>query len=154
MRPTLKTHLDAVIHFICEMDVEMVATLLDDQRTYQDFSKSLFIRKLGDLFFEFEQLGDTQLLLDRGQCYGCSCGSSGYSFVGNKSMAYIDIVFIRDEDQKVTDIYECDDFLNKSPKLRKRNRLFLDKYVDFEMEDDEDDFFGDNPMRDDDDMPF
>jgi len=120
-RPALKTQLDAVVYFFTKMDSEMISSLLDDQLTYQDYSKHLFVRKLGDLFFEFSQLGDFLLLVEKGECYGCSCGLSGYSFIGNKSRSF--------------------------------NKLYLDKYVDFDLDDDEDDlweggdsFFGDDDI--------
>ena len=157
-RPALKTQLDAVIHFITKMDADMVSTLLDDTYNFQDFPKTLFIRKLGDLFWEFSQLGDFQLIKERGECYGCSCGVKGYTFIGNKSRSYIDIVFIESENHEILDIYECGEFFNKTSRLKKKNRLYLDKYVDFEFEDDEDDDYyedGDDQFRDeDDDMPF
>lgn len=154
-RPVLKTQLDAVIHFMCKMDSDMVSTLIDDSRTYQDFGKTLFIRKLGDLFFEFSQLGDFQLLKERGECFGCSCGVSGFTFIGNKSRSYIDIVFVTNDDNQIIDIYECGEFFNKGSRIKKKNRLYLDKHVDFELEDDEDDFWeeGDN-FSGDDDLPF
>ena len=157
-RPALKTQLDAVIHFITKMDAEMVSTLLNDKYTFQDFSKPLFIRKLGDLFWEFSQMGDFQLIKVRGECYGCSCGVKGYTFIGNKSKSYIDIVFIESDTNEILDIYECGEFFNKESGLKKKNRLYLDKYVDFEFEDDEDDDYfedGDDLFHDeDDDMPF
>ena len=117
-RPTLQTQLDAVIHFMSKMDSEMISTLLDNSHTYQDFGKSLFIRKLGDLFFEFNELGDTQLNRETGKCYGCSCGLSGFTFIGNKSGSYIDIIFVIDGNARITDIYECGEFFNKKSGLR------------------------------------
>lgn len=156
-RPALKTQLDAVIHFITKMDSDMISTLLSDQYTYQDFTKTLFIRKLGDLFWEFSQLGDFQLIKERGECYGCSCGVKGYSFIGNKSKSFIDIVFIVNEHGQILDIYECGEFFNKTSKLKKKNRLYLDKNVDFEFEDEDDDFFEDEDDQfrgGDDDIPF
>jgi len=152
-RPALKTQLDAVVYFFTKMDSEMISSLLDDQLTYQDYSKHLFVRKLGDLFFEFSQLGDFLLLVEKGECYGCSCGLSGYSFIGNKSRSFVDIVFMSDEKGNITDIYECGEFFNKRSKYRKKNKLYLDKYVDFDLDDDEDDlweggdsFFGDDDI--------
>lgn len=154
-RPALNTQLDAVVHFFTEMDVEMVATLLDDKLTYQDYSKSLFVRKLGDLFFEFSQLGDVKLLVEKGECYGCSCGVSGYTFVGNNSHGYIDFVFVADKEGRISDIYECGEFFNKRAKVKKGNRLFLDKYVDFDLDEDEDDLWeGGDPFFGDDDHSF
>jgi len=154
-RPALNTQLDAVVHFFSKMDVEMVSTLLDAQISYQDYSKSMFIRKLGDLFFEFTQLGDNHLLLEKGECYGCSCGFSGYTFIGNESLSYIDIVFVSDSEGKISDIYECGEFFNKRAKIKKKNRLYLDKYVDFDFDEDEDDLWDESdPFCGDDDIPF
>lgn len=153
-RPALKTQLDAVVHFFTKMDVEMVSTLLEDNITYQDYNKSLFIRKLGDLFFEFSQLGDFLLLVEKGECYGCSCGVSGYTFVGNKSRSYIDIVFVSDSEGNISDIYECGEFFNKRAKVSKKNRLYLDKYIDFELEDEDDYWEEGDPFFGDDDIPF
>jgi len=154
-RPAIKTQTDAVIHFFSKMDSEMISTLLDDSNTYQDFGKSLFIRKLGDLFFEFKSLGDSKLIHKSGRCFGCSCGVSGYSFIGNKSKSYVDIVFVTDDKDKIIDIYECGEFLNKKSGLKKKNRLYLDKHVDFELDEDKDDFWkGDDNFSGDDDMPL
>ena len=154
-RPALNTQLDAVVHFFTRMDVEMVSTLLDDKITYQEYGKSLYIRKLGDLFFEFSQLGDTKLLVEKGECYGCSCGVSGYTFVGSNSHAYIDFVFVADTEGRISDIYECGEFFNKRAKIKKDNRLFLDKQVDFDLNEDEDDLWeGGDPFFGDDDMPY
>ncbi len=154
-RPALKTQLDAVVHFFMKMDVEMVSTLLDDQILYQDYNKALFIRKLGDLFFEFSQLGDKYLVLEKGECCGCSCGVSGYTFIGNESHSFIDIVFIADKNGNVSDIYECEDFFNKRAEIKRKNKLHLDKYVDFDLEEDEDDSWGGgDPFFGDDDIPF
>lgn len=154
-RPALKTQLDAVVHFFTKMDVEMVSTLLDDQISYQDYNKSLFIRKLGDLFFEFSQVGDKYLVLEKGECCGCSCGVSGYTFIGNESHSFIDIVFVSDSDGNISDIYECGEFFNKRAKIKRKNKLYLDKYVDFDLEEDEDDSWdGGDPFFGDDDIPF
>jgi len=151
-RPKIKTQLDAVLHFITKMDVEMVSTLLHDDNTYQEFSKSLFIRKLGDLFFEFSQLGDQYLSLEIGECVGCTCGTNGFSFIGNNSSAFIDMVFIIDENQTILDIYECGEFFNKSSKLKRKKQLYLDKQVVFDI-DDENNLEGDDHERNDD-LPF
>ena len=46
----LKTQAQAVVHFIEQLDIEMVDTLLDDTLEYQDMEKNIFINKLGDAF--------------------------------------------------------------------------------------------------------
>ena len=40
---TLKTQLDAVVHFIERLDIEMINVILDDDRRYQNMEKYMFI---------------------------------------------------------------------------------------------------------------
>ena len=39
----IKTHADAVIHFIKNLDIGMVDDLLDEKYTYQDLKKNIFM---------------------------------------------------------------------------------------------------------------
>jgi len=55
------TQEDAIILFIKQLDIDMINTLLDEGRTYQDMKKEIFIRKLGYVFDEFLNSGDTEL---------------------------------------------------------------------------------------------
>ena len=43
---TLTTKREALVHFFQLMDIEMIALLLNDAPTYQDFPKEVFIEKL------------------------------------------------------------------------------------------------------------
>ena len=52
----------AIQYFIEKMDIEMVDAFLDNNKTYQDFEKYLFISKLQQAFAMFADLGDTHLL--------------------------------------------------------------------------------------------
>lgn len=61
IKTKLKTQAQAVIYFIQQLDVEMVNTLLDDTLTYQNMQSDFFIDKLGDVFIEFINSGDTFL---------------------------------------------------------------------------------------------
>ncbi len=78
----LKTQADAVIHFLQVMDVEMVSDILDSNRTYQDFEKSLFIHKLGNALNKFLEAGDTFLNCHSGFCNSelCNYRCTGFSF--------------------------------------------------------------------------
>jgi hypothetical protein len=62
----LKTQANAIVYFLQRLDIEMVNDILDDDRTYQDFEKSLFIHKLGNALSEFAEAGDNFL--------NCYCG--------------------------------------------------------------------------------
>lgn len=57
----IKTQSDAVLHFLQHMDIEMIDSILESNRTYQDFEKNTFVQKLGYALDEFIQSGDTYL---------------------------------------------------------------------------------------------
>ena len=107
----LKTQVDAVLYFLQRLDIDMVSSILEDKRTYQNFAKPLFIRKLEDAVYEFIESGDTYLNRYKGSCNSKSCNSKckGYSFVGNNSGNYFDLI-IDVKDGVVLDIYECFSF--------------------------------------------
>jgi len=153
-RPDLKTHLDALLYFFGKMDIDMISTLLDDKLTYQDYSKSQFVTKLDDLMFTLYQKGDFQLYIERGECYGCNCGRSGFTFIGNRTRSFIDLVFEVDAESNVTDIYECEEFFNKRSKHKKKNRVFLEPEALFAFYDEEDGSWDEDQSFDDDDIPF
>ncbi|MEE9438733.1 MAG: hypothetical protein V3V14_07005 [Saprospiraceae bacterium] len=150
IKQSITTHYDAVIHFIKKMDADMVSTLLNSKYTFQEFPKEVFIRKLGDLFFEFSQLGDMILHSEKGACYGCSKGKKGLTFIGNKSKCYINFVIDTDNNDHVIDVYECDEFCTTNNNYRKKRRLYLDNSGVYDNNnfdegvDDDDPFFNDN----------
>ena len=84
---TLSTQEDAVIHFIEMLDIDMINTLLDEGKTYQDMEKYLFIRKLGYAFDEFLESGDTFLQTKKGNCEAVTCNfkCKGYYLEVNKT---------------------------------------------------------------------
>jgi hypothetical protein len=90
----LKTQVDAVLYFLQRLDIDMVSRVLEDKRTYQNFAKPLFIKKLEDALDEFIDAGDTYLNLYNGSCNSKSCNykCKGYSFVGNNSGNYFDLI--------------------------------------------------------------
>lgn len=109
----LITQEDAVIHFIQQLDIDMINTLLDDERTYQDMEKHDFVRKLGYAFDEFIDSGETSLNCASGKCDAVKCNYQcrGYSFTGNNSEKHMDLIIEKDNQGKVLDIYECRFFL-------------------------------------------
>ena len=64
----IKSQADAVLYFFQRMDIEMIDTLLEDDRKYQDFEKNIFIEKLGIALDEFRKAGDTSLNRYSGHC--------------------------------------------------------------------------------------
>ena len=120
----LSSQADAVIYFLQRLDIEMVNDILEDNRTYQDFEKAIFIHKLGDAFDEFIKFGDAFL-----NCYSGSCNSKlcnykcrGFSFIGNHSGNYLDMI-IEIKEGIVQDMYECSEFKMYGPSVTKNERV-------------------------------
>ena len=125
----LETQADAVLHFFEKLDVDMINELLDSDRTYSDLDKAIFIQKLGVAFDQFLEAGDDQLELYSGKCDSeeCdSCGCSGFSFFGNRSGNFMDLV-VKIEGGRITDIYDCSDFKADTPERKFDKRVKIDR---------------------------
>jgi hypothetical protein len=124
----IKTHADAVIHFIKNLDIDMVDDLLDEKYTYQDLKKNIFIQQFSVAFDEFIAAGDRQLEVSNGFCNEVICNNqcSGYRFSSSKSGLYFDLIIDIKEGQ-VTDIYECKSFISLAADLRVKKRVLIDR---------------------------
>jgi hypothetical protein len=125
----IKTQADAVIHFFQHLDIEMIDAILEENRTYQDFEKVVFIQKLGEALNEFIQDGDTYLNLHDGFCNSKSCCNfkcSGYTFIGNASGNYFDLFFEITEGI-VHDITECSTFKSIDENTFTSRYILIDK---------------------------
>jgi hypothetical protein len=99
----------------------MVDILLDDTREYQNMKKDIFINKFGIALNEFIEVGDTflnttiHINTTNGYFDSVICNYSclGYSFVGNNSRNYINLIF-EIEDGQVLNIFEYYYFKSKS----------------------------------------
>jgi hypothetical protein len=121
---------EAVVYFMAHLDIEMVSSFLDDDKTYQDFPKYLFVSKLIKAFEQFEKAGDRVLSLHKGGCAGCSKGCRGFTFLG-KQGNYMDILFLMEGDE-IKDIYECSNFVNDEEVPNKLNSVDIDP-IDFTL---------------------
>lgn len=124
----IKTQSDAVLYFLQHLDIEMIDSILDPNRTYQDFEKYIFVQKLGCAFDEFIKSGDTFLKCYAGQCNSkiCNYGCKGFTFIGNNSDNFFDLI-IEVKDGIVLDIYECRIF-KSFDKIGQKNRCIeIDK---------------------------
>lgn len=152
-RRPLKSHFDALVYFFSKMDADMIFDLLDDQRAYQGFERHVFVRKLGDLFYDLHTMGETQLhpLVDDGPLP--VDGNFGVTFECVNTSLYLDIVFEVDEIGYVIDIYEISDVVEDDYANSKRQRIFIDQFVesDEDLFADDDDRWFDADM---DDEPF
>lgn len=103
-----------LIKAISKMDIATLELILDDEASYQDTTKEIFLNKLNLIFEEHKNDGDTELLYYSGTCSAdyklCdNCGKSGFRFVGNYSNNYLDLIFEIEEDN-IKDIYDCSKF--------------------------------------------
>jgi len=152
-RRALKSHFDAVVYFFTRMDVEMISDLLDSDRQYQGYARHVFIRKLGDLFYDLQAMGDTKLLAMVDDDPLPTGGNFGVTFEGDNTALYMDVVFEVDELGYITDIYELTESVNTDSTFSKRQRVFIDQFVKEELDfsiDDDDDWHQDGEPDDDD----
>lgn len=124
----IKTQSDAVLHFLQHLDIEMIDSVLEPNRTYQDFEKNTFVQKLGYALDEFIQSGDTYLNRFPGQCNSeiCNFKCKGFSFIGNNSGNYFDLI-IDIKEGVIKDIYECSLFKCFNQLVSKNKRIVIDK---------------------------
>jgi hypothetical protein len=125
---SLVTQLDAVLYFMQRLDGGMLKLILEDYFTYQDYDKKTFLRKLSYVFDEFLDKGNTYLNVFEGRCNSSVCSNlncKGFSFVGNKTNHYMDLI-IQIKEDKVCDIYECYDFQNNNDIILKEDKITID----------------------------
>jgi len=131
MRNTLQTQEESLIYFLELLDIDMIDTLLDNDRTYQDMGKDEFIRKLGYAIHDFLQAGDTKLIRRTGICDAVKCHfkCKGHTFTGNYSGKHIDLIIEKNKEGKVLDIYECIFFLpdGEEKTTSYQNRVKIDR---------------------------
>jgi hypothetical protein len=111
------------------MDEDMLKLILEDCYTYQDYDKRTFLKKLSNAFDEFQRKGDTYLNVFEGKCNSAACSNlncKGFSFVGNKTNHYMDLI-IQTKESKVSDIYECYDFQNENKYLNMNSLFYCSK---------------------------
>jgi hypothetical protein len=99
----------AFLYYMSNLDIEMIELILDDHKTYQDASKAIFIKKLEEIFEEFQESGDTKLNLLNGECNNCYKSCKGYSFIGNTSANYLNLL-VEGSSTEILDISYCSDF--------------------------------------------
>lgn len=126
----IKTQADAVLHFLQNIDIGMLDSILEPNRTYQDFEKNVFIQKLGYALDEFIQSGDTFLHRFPGQCDSefCNYKCKGFTFLGNKSRNYFDLI-VDIKGGVVHDIYECGAFKCFDAAFARNRRIIINRLV-------------------------
>ena len=73
--------------------------------------------------------GDTFLDCYKGFCNAkkCNFNCSGYTFIGNNTQNYLDMIFIF-KNKMVHDLYECGSFKILQPGIEKKERIYIDKF--------------------------
>lgn len=121
----IDTQAKAIQYFFEKIDIEMIDIILLDNYKYMEVDKHVFIRQLAIIFNQFIESGDTFLFPFEGACNGCSKGKFGFSFVGNLSYNYINIIF-EISDGYVIDLYECSNFKARIGDLKLNQRFSID----------------------------
>ena len=90
------------------------------------------------LFNKFKENNDTHLIAHSGSCSAsdCNIGVSGYTFIGNNSNTYCNIIF-EQENGICTDIFKCSSFKVDDLFINKAREKKLDSYnfTDEELDD-------------------
>lgn len=122
------TQSDVVLHFLQQLDIEMIESVLEPNRTYQNFDKYTFVQKLGVALDEFMQSGDTFLLRYPGFCNAKTCKYKykGFTFIGNNSGNFFNLI-VDIKDGVVQDIFECKKFKCLSQIVSKNICIEIDK---------------------------
>lgn len=121
---------ELIVKAISEMDLEQLEILTENYLS-QD-KREEFLKDIKSKFNKFKENNDTHLIAHSGSCnaYQCNIGASGYTFIGNNSNTYCDIIF-ENENGVCTDICLClkfkvdDIFINKARENEKKKRIRL-----------------------------
>lgn len=129
---------EGLIKAISEMDSGALALILDDQVSYQETTKAIFLSRLNEIFKQFRET-DTNLIAYEGKCTSTECSINkvaGVSFVGNNSGNYLNLIIEQNENGSIKDIYNCLDFCTNENAINEydiqlRLTVYNDEKVDF-----------------------
>jgi hypothetical protein len=124
----LQTQADAVLYYIERLDNDMLKLILDTDYVNKEFDKKAFINNIANAFVKFSETGNTFLNRYEGKCTSGVCTNSnctGFSFVGNKTHDFMDLI-VKTENDKVIEIFECNQFENENNDLLKNHKVTID----------------------------
>jgi hypothetical protein len=127
-----------LVNAISEMDSKALELILEDNVSYQDTTKTIFLEKLDEVFKEFKK-EDNKLIAYQGKCNSSECSNknkNGISFVGNKSGRYINFIIEENENGTAKDLYTCNDFCTNDKIIDENKRkidisVYKDEKVNF-----------------------
>lgn len=134
----VKRGTSSLIKAISEMNSKALELILEDNVSYQDTTKSIFLQKLKEVFKDFQK-EDNKLIPYEGKCNSDKCtnkNKKGIAFVGNKSGRYINFIIEQNEDSTVKDIYTCSVFCTNENVINENKRklditVYNDEKVNF-----------------------
>lgn len=130
----IKKSKESIIKVIETMDLDSLNSLLDDNLTYQDLTKDVFLEKLSELFIELKEQ-DSHLVANKGFCSSVECsnnGKKGVMFCGNNSGKHFNFIFEQDNNGLVTELFHCNKFQCESENVVQENNkeLFINIHED------------------------
>lgn len=98
------TEKELLIQAFKSLDYEALTNLLDDNKSYMDVSKTLFLSTLKNKLDEYSDLKSYENVVE-GICNHCNKGCKAYKFEAEKFPSLP--LFFEEKNGKVTDIYLC-----------------------------------------------
>jgi len=126
-----KSKKEIIISSFEKMDIDMLEMVLDDDKTYQNAHKSVFLEKLRKVFNKFKTNKDVCLTAYKGKCNG-DCpnkGINGFSFFGNTTKNHLDLLF-EEKESEIEDICCCSYFEIEDNYEAKNEKVSFDIYHD------------------------
>ena len=126
---------ELIVKAISEMDLEQLEMVTKNYLS--EYKRAEFLNYIKSKFNEFKENNDTHLIAHSGSCSAsdCNIGVSGYTFIGNNSNTYCNIIF-EQENGVCTDIFKCssfkvdDIFINKAREKKLDSYIFTDEELD------------------------
>ena len=93
------------------LDADMLDILLNDNQSYMDVTKEMFVEELRQYFKrnKSDYKSENYFKAYPGQCTKCNKGKTGYSFINSQNECYMSFLFEENEED-FTDIYKCSSF--------------------------------------------
>ena len=134
----VKRGTSSLIKAVSEMNSKALELILEDDVSYQDTTKTIFLQKLKEVFKDFQK-EDNKLIPYKGKCNSGECtnkNKKGIAFVGNKSGRYINFIIEENENGSVKDIYRCSDFCTNEKTIDENKKqlnftVYKDEKVNF-----------------------
>lgn len=126
---------DGLIDAICKMDLDTINLILEDDVSYQNTTKTIFLEKLKHQFLKLKN-EDTHLVPYEGNCCAEAsvCDNSnkkGVLFMGNNTGKYFNLIIEENKESGISDVYNCDTFSTVNKNINKQaQELYIIIYID------------------------